>query len=100
MEVRPSSRRTGPACFMAGWKLGANRNVTRAARSTRAAATASRLIRTPSASRTSAEPHLDVNDRLPCLATTAPAPAATSAAAVETLKVETVPPPVPQVSMR
>src|SRR2546422_3843541 len=54
-------------------------------------------MRTPSASSTSAEPHLDVNDRLPCLATTAPAPAATNAAAVEILKVETTPPPVPQV---
>src|SRR2546421_1441225 len=57
-------------------------------------------MRTPSASSTSAEPHLDVNDRLPCLATTAPAPAATNAAAVEILKVETAPPPVPQVSTR
>ena len=57
-------------------------------------------MRTPSASSTSAEPHLDVNDRLPCLATTAPAPAATNAAAVEILKVETTPPPVPQVSTR
>src|SRR2546422_8469659 len=54
-------------------------------------------MRTPSASSTSAEPHLEVNDRLPCLATTAPAPAATNAAAVEILKVETTPPPVPQV---
>src|SRR2546426_11549168 len=82
---------------MAGWKVGANRNVTHASRSTRAASAASRLMRTPSASSTSAEPHLDVNDRLPCLATTAPAPAATNAAAVEILKVETAPPPVPQV---
>src|SRR5207244_1756073 len=57
-------------------------------------------MRTPSASSTSAEPHLDVNERLPCLATTAPAPAATNAAAVEILKVETAPPPVPQVSTR
>jgi hypothetical protein len=41
-----------------------------------------------------------VNERLPCFATAAPAPAATNAAAVEMLKVETVPPPVPQVSTR
>src|SRR2546425_381325 len=52
-------------------------------------------MRTPSASSTSAEPHLDVNDRLPCLATTAPAPAATNAAAGGILKVEPPPPPVP-----
>ncbi len=54
---------------------------------------------TPSASSRSAEPHLLVLERLPCLATAQPAPAATSAAAVETLKVEG-PPPVPAVSTR
>ena len=40
-----------------------------------------------------------VAERLPCLATAQPAPAATSAAVVETLKVEG-PPPVPAVSTR
>src|ERR1700710_3193742 len=45
------------------------------------------------------EPHLLVLERLPCLATAQPAPAATSAAVVETLKVEG-PPPVPAVSTR
>src|SRR5438128_248263 len=54
----------------------------------------------PRASITSAEPHLEVKDRLPCLATVAPAPAATKAAAVEILNVVTAPPPVPQVSTR
>ena len=54
---------------------------------------------TPSASSRSAEPHLLVLERLPCLATAQPAPAATSAAVVETLKVEG-PPPVPAVSTR
>ncbi len=39
------------------------------------------------ASRTSAEPLLEVTARLPCLATVAPAAAATRAAAVEMLKV-------------
>jgi len=43
---------------------------------------------------------LDVNERLPCFATAAPAPAATNAAAVETLNVEIAPPPVPHVSIR
>src|SRR4029077_9840257 len=53
----------------------------------------------PSASSRSAEPHLLVLERLPCLAIAQPAPAATRAAVVETLKVEG-PPPVPQVSTR
>src|SRR6202165_5197049 len=77
----PSSRRTAPTCFIAGWKLGANRNTTRASLRTRAAAGASRTMRMPSASSTSAEPQREVNERLPCLGTTAPAPAATRAAA-------------------
>ena len=54
---------------------------------------------TPSASSRSAEPHLLVLERLPCLATAQPAPAAIRAAVVETLKVEG-PPPVPAVSTR
>src|SRR6185312_9399434 len=53
----------------------------------------------PSASSTSAEPDLEVAERLPCLATGQPAAAATRAAVVETLKVEG-PPPVPAVSTR
>src|SRR3954454_23115202 len=52
---------------------------------------------TPSASSRSAEPDLLVLERLPCLAIAQPAPAATIAAVVETLKVEG-PPPVPAVS--
>ncbi len=47
----------------------------------------------------SAEPERDVLERLPCLATARPAPAAMSAAVVETLKV-VGPPPVPAVSTR
>ena len=53
---------------------------------------------TPSASITSAEPHLELMLRLPCLATRTPAPAMASAVAVEMLKVPLVSPPVPQVS--
>ena len=53
---------------------------------------------TPSASITSAEPHLELMLRLPCLATRTPAPAMVSAVAVEMLKVPLVSPPVPQVS--
>ena len=58
-----------------------------------------RSIRTPSASSTSAEPDRPVAERLPCLATAQPAPAAISAAVVETLNVWR-PPPVPAVSIR
>jgi hypothetical protein len=53
---------------------------------------------TPSASSTSALPLLLETLRLPCLATTTPAPATTKAAAVEMLKVCSPSPPVPQVS--
>ena len=56
-------------------------------------------MRAPSASSTSAEPDSPVAERLPCLATVQPAPAAISAAVVETLNVRR-PPPVPAVSSR
>src|SRR4051812_1144482 len=65
----------------------------------RATASGLRSIRTPSASSTSAEPLSPVADRLPCLATAQPCPAAISAAVVETLNVGR-PPPVPAVSIR
>ena len=54
---------------------------------------------TPRAASRSAEPERDDSARLPCLATGTPQPAATSAAAVEMLKVPFASPPVPQVSM-
>ena len=44
-------------------------------------------MRAPSASSRSADPQRLVAERLPCLATRQPAPAATKAAVVETLKV-------------
>src|SRR5215211_1422452 len=65
----------------------------------RATASGSRSIRTPRASRRTAEPDRLVLERLPCLATAHPAPQATSAAAVEMLNVDG-PPPVPAVSTR
>src|SRR5919107_5998962 len=55
-------------------------------------------ISAPRASSTSALPALLVAARLPCLATTTPAPRATKAAAVETFMVPLASPPVPQVS--
>src|SRR5882672_9941640 len=54
---------------------------------------------TPSAARMSAEPQREERLRLPCLATGTPAPATTSAVAVETLKVPEPSPPVPHVSI-
>src|SRR5665213_2175741 len=53
---------------------------------------------TPSAWRISAAPDFDEKVRLPCLATGTPAPATTSAAAVETLRVPWPSPPVPTMS--
>ena len=43
-------------------------------------------------------PHFDVAARLPCLAIVTPAPAATNAAAVDTLNVPAKSPPVPTMS--
>src|SRR5258706_695795 len=56
-----------------------------------------RSIGTPSASRTSALPHLEEIERLPCLATETPAAAATKAAAVDRLRLPEPSPPVPAV---
>ena len=56
-------------------------------------------ICTPRASSRSADPDFDVAERLPCLATAQPAPAAIKAAVVEMLNV-LGPPPVPAVSTR
>ena len=58
----------------------------------------SRSSLTPSASSTSALPHLLDAARFPCLATGTPAPAATNAAAVEMLIVCAPSPPVPTMS--
>ena len=87
MVRRRSSRRAGCTYFMAECMAGANRN-TMPTSSRQAARTAvGRLILTPSASMTSAEPHFELILRLPCLATRTPAPATTNAVAVEILKV-------------
>ncbi len=57
-----------------------------------------RSSRTPSASSTSAEPDWDDAERLPCLTTRAPAPAATIAAIVEMFTDMERSPPVPTTS--
>src|SRR4051812_17721763 len=81
-----------------GW-CGANMKPKPTASMHSATAAGSRSMRAPRASSTSAEPLRPVALRLPCFATTQPAPAATNAAVVETLKVGR-PPPVPAVSSR
>ena len=55
-------------------------------------------MRTPSASSTSAEPQVPLDERLPCLATGTPQAATTKDTTVEMLKVPQPSPPVPQVS--
>ena len=58
------------------------------------------MMLAPSASSTSALPDFDDTERLPCLATRAPAAAATNIAAVEMLNVCDASPPVPTMSSR
>src|SRR3954470_750797 len=94
-----SSLRTGITNRVAPWWAGANMNPKPTSLIHRATASGLRSIRTPSASRTSAEPDRPVAERLPCLATAHPCPAAISAAVVDTLNVG-LPPPVPAVSIR
>src|SRR3954447_1834200 len=94
-----SSLRTGTTKRVAPWCAGANMKPKPASSMQRATAAGEGSIRTPSASSRSAEPERPVAERLPCLATAQPAPAAISAAVVDTLKVGR-PPPVPAVSMR
>ena len=94
----PSALRTGTTFFMAGWKPGANMKAMPASERHRSTPVADRAILTPSSSSTSAEPHCDETDRLPCLATFAPHDAATNDAAVEKLTVWWPSPPVPTMS--
>src|SRR4051794_31290854 len=94
-----SSLRTGTTKRVAPWWAGANMKPKPTSAMQRATASGLRSIRTPRASSTSAEPERPVAERLPCLATAQPAPAAIRAAVVETLNVGR-PPPVPAVSIR
>ena len=94
----PSSRRATPAWRIAGWNTGAKQKPMRTSATVAATPSGGRAIATPSASSRSALPQRPEAARLPCLATRWPAPTATSAARVETLKVPARSPPVPQVS--
>src|SRR3990167_7237416 len=96
----PSSLRTGPTFFIAGWWLGANMKPMPVSAIERAIAAGLSVIGTPSASSTSALPDLLDTLRLPCLLTRAPAAAATNIEQVEMLKVCEPSPPVPTMSTR
>ena len=94
----PSSRRTGAAKRIAGWKRWAKQKPMPTSRTQRATPSGPRSMTTPSDSSTSTEPHFDDAARPPCFATVAPAAAVTIAAMVDTLTVPAPSPPVPQVS--
>src|SRR5262249_59591368 len=94
----PSSRRTGAACFIEGWNVGAKKNPTPASLRHRSTTAGGAVTRMPRASYASAPPvRLDA-DRLPCLATRTPHAATTIAAQDEMLIVPDLSPPVPHVS--
>ena len=100
MVRMPSSRRTGPTFFIAGWWLGANMKPMPVASIERAICAALRSSGRPSCSSTSALPDLLETLRLPCLLTRAPQAAATNMLQVEMLKVCEPSPPVPTISTR
>mmetsp|Transcript_187 Transcript_187/g.615 ORF Transcript_187/g.615 Transcript_187/m.615 type:complete len:224 (-) Transcript_187:246-917(-) len=93
-----SARRMGTTDFIAGWYRGANMKPTFASLTQRATASGPRSTSTPSASSTSAEPQSEETERLPCLATWAPAPAQMMQAPVEMFTVPAPSPPVPTMS--
>jgi hypothetical protein len=84
---------------VAEWWVGANMKPKPTSSTQRPTVAGSTSMRAPSASSTSAAPDRPVDERLPCLATVQPAPAAISAAVEEMLKVGR-PPPVPTTSSR
>jgi hypothetical protein len=93
-----SSRRGTAAWRSAGWNAAAKQKVIPTCSARRATWSGGRSSRMPSASSTSAEPAWLEADRLPCLTTRAPAPAATIAAMVEMFTLIDRSPPVPTTS--
>ena len=85
---------------MDAWWLGANMKPMPVSARQVATWSGARLMCAPSASSTSALPLVDDTLRPPCLATRAPAAAATNMLAVEMLKVCEPSPPVPTMSTR
>ena len=93
------ARRTGPTAAKAGWYCGASMKAAPWRRTPSAKRSGGKSIRTPSASRTSAPPLLEVMPRFPCFTTAAPQAANTNRAVVDTLKRWSWSPPVPQMSI-
>ena len=100
MVRTPSSLRTAATFFMAGWCTGANMKPMPVSAMQADTWSGCSSITAPRASSTSALPDLDDTLRLPCLATLAPAAAATNMLAVEMLKVCEASPPVPTMSTK
>ena len=94
----PSSRRGTAVCRIAGLNAAAKQKVMPASSARAATRSGERSSRMPRASSTSADPDCDEAERLPCLTTRAPAPAATIAAIVEMLTDIERSPPVPTTS--
>ena len=95
---KPSSFLIGPTYFMAAWYFWAKRKHMPTFFSMSRAFLGSWEMLAPSASCTSAVPHLEEAARLPCLATFTPPAATTKAAVVEMLKLLDRSPPVPTIS--
>ena len=95
----PSPLRASAAYFIEGWKTWANRKVIPIRPTSSSTFATGRSRRTPSASRTSAEPDFEVEARLPCLTTVRPVAAITTDAMVEMLTVWARSPPVPTMSI-
>jgi hypothetical protein len=98
MVRTPSSLRTGAACFIEAWWLGAYMKAMPHSSRQRAICGGFSIRLPPRASMTSALPLVEDTLRPPCLATRAPAAAATKVEAVEMLKVCAPSPPVPTMS--
>src|SRR5476649_2380369 len=98
IERTPNSRRTGATCFIAAWWLGANMKPMPVCAIDCAICSGFKLMLAPSDSMTSALPDEEDTLRPPCLATRAPAAAATNIEAVEILNVCAPSPPVPTMS--
>ena len=96
--LKPISLLGATTCFIAGWYTGAKRKPIPIVSIDFFTRLGSAVIFTPNRSSISAAPHLLVKDLFPCLATVAPAPAATIDAVVLTFTVFILSPPVPTMS--
>mmetsp|Transcript_39935 Transcript_39935/g.56280 ORF Transcript_39935/g.56280 Transcript_39935/m.56280 type:complete len:244 (-) Transcript_39935:26-757(-) len=96
--LTPSFCRMGATNLMAGWFTGANIKATLQSSTHLTTCAGLRSTFTPSASKTSADPHLDETDRFPAFATVQPQAALRTTDAVLMLIVSAPSPPVPTIS--